>query len=62
MKKPKQTHEWCEDCEVKPATRIYMDNDGNGIMLCQRCLDVRLLRDSIKADDSGTQCFTGEDL
>ena len=54
MKKPNNPQsngKPCEDGCGRKATRIYVDNDGNGIMLCQRCLEVRLLKEPTKDDE-----------
>jgi hypothetical protein len=49
MKKP--NHEPCEDCKVRPATRIYANADGSVDLLCERCHQVRLLKEPIKDED-----------
>jgi hypothetical protein len=51
MKKTKPNHALCEDCEDKPATRSYEEDNGEYAILCQRCYDVRTLRDASKYEE-----------
>jgi hypothetical protein len=41
----------CEDCKERPASRVYALPDANFMSLCQRCIEVRLLKDSDTSKD-----------
>ena len=51
MKKQKENFRYCEDCNKNPCTRSYDEGNGQYTMLCQRCYDVRVLKEPPKNDE-----------